>query len=344
MEANVFTGKVIKHSKKFHLPIPDVSTGVEVGVLWQTTGKKDWHQRRHYPTIGLSMAYTNYGIDSVYGRCISLFPTLTIPVITGNRLEWTIRIGDGIGYVTHKYGRIPLSDTLNNAIGSHINDYASFNSDIRYHFNTHWEAQAGINFSHISDASYHQPNLGINLIGYHAGIRYFPVGSRPQRQVRTLPRLRNRTLFQLRGGLAFTQSEAPGGPSYPVYLGTALVSRRYRSKNKVFAGVDYSYHESIAAFLRNNLIEPGHERRFASKSAILVGDEFLMGRLGLVLQMGYYIHQAYLMQDPYYQKLGANYYLLQREKGIVKEFCLSGYLKTHKSIAELAEFGMGISF
>ena len=179
MEINAFEGKVVKHTAKFHLPIPDLSTGMDFNFQWKTFGRKEWHQRRRFPIVGLGIAYTNYGIDSVYGRCISIYPNLVIPLITGRHLEWTLRIGDGVGYVSRAYSRLHPFDTINNAIGSKVNDYGSFLMDLRYHVNNHWDVQAGVNFSHISDASFHQPNLGVNLVGEHIGVKYFPISSVP---------------------------------------------------------------------------------------------------------------------------------------------------------------------
>lgn len=345
IEANAFVGKVIKHNSKFRLPIPDLSTGTDINFQWNTYGKKEWHQRRRYPTIGIGFTYTNYGIDSIYGRCFSLYPNITIPLITWKKLEWTMRLGNGVAYVTGKYSRQRPFDTMNNAIGSHINDYPLFMTDIRYHINTHWDVQVGGNFSHISDAAFRQPNLGINMYGAHVGIRYFPVTSTPKRIVRDLKPLSNRWLAQFRLSFAFNGANAPLGPSYPVYLATGYASKRWISKNKFFAGIDYSYHSNIYAFLLNNhFVEPGTEASASYKSAVFVGNEFMLGRLGFVVQAGYYVHQAFQTQGKFYQKLGGNLYLVQKEKGPIKEFFLCGYLKTHLSVAELAEFGFGMGF
>ncbi len=344
IEANLFQGKVIKHSAKFHLPVPDMSTGVDVNFMWKTNGKKEWQQRRRYPTIGIGFAYTNYGIDSIYGRCYSIFPNLVIPLISGNKLEWTLRIGDGMGYVTRTYSRHPF-DTINNAIGSNVNDYATFMTDLRYHLNKHWDFQVGANFSHISNASYKQPNLGINLYGAHFGIRYFPTTSEPKKIKRELKPLSNRWLAQFRLSLAYTGSNAPLGPAFPIYLASAYASKRWISKNKFFGGIDYSYHTNIYSFLlNNNFVAAGTEADHSYKIAAFAGNEFLLGRVGIVLQVGYYIKQAYQIQGTYYQKLGGNLYLVQKEHGPIKELFVCGYLKTHLSVAELAEFGMGVGF
>ncbi|XZF13164.1 acyloxyacyl hydrolase [Chitinophagaceae bacterium MMS25-I14] len=344
VESNIIAGKVLKHTQKFRAPIPDLSTAYEINFLQQTYGKKQWQQRRKYPLVGFGFTITNYGIDSIYGKCISMYPILQLPIIRGKKLEWTFRIGFGMGYVTKRYDRIPDWDTLNNAISSHVNNFSTISTDLRYHINKHLDLQLGGNFSHISNAALKQPNLGINMYGAHIGLRYFPVTSKPEKIHEELPKLKNRWLFQARLGLAFNQAGFTDGPMYPIYLASAFVSRRWHSNNKMFAGIDYSYHTNIYAFQRNNEINVGNEAANSWKSAVFVGNEFLMGRVGIVLQVGYYIKEAALRLDPYYEKIGGNLYLIQRENGPLKELCVSAFLKTHKAQAELAEMGLGFGF
>ena len=344
IEVNPFVGKVFKHEAKFRLPIPAISSGLDVDFVLHSYGKKVWEQCRKYPTIGLGITYTNYGNDQVYGRCAGVYPFIELPLVKGNRLEWIFRIGDGIGYVTKHFQRTYPVDTINGAIGSNLNDFAFFSTDLHWHVNKHLDVQLGAQFTHISDASHDKPNLGVNLYGGHAGLSYFPVTSRPVCIRQKFVPLKNRLLVQARLSMAFVSSEAPGGPLYPVYIASGYVSRRWKSKNKMFAGVDYSYHNEIYAFLRNNEIDPGKEKQNSWKSAVFFGNEFLLGRLGVILQVGVYIKEAALRQDPYYEKIGGHYYLVQKEHGPIKEFFLSAMLKTHKTVAELGEFGIGFGF
>jgi hypothetical protein len=153
IEANFFTGKVLKHEAKFTLPLPKLSDGVDINFLQKTYGKKEWQQRRRYPVIGIGITYTNYGIYSIYGRCFSIYPNILLPLISGKNLEWTLRLGDGMGYVTKDFSRTAPVDTINTAIGSKLNDYFSLMTDIRYHINAHWDVQAGANFSHTVSIS-----------------------------------------------------------------------------------------------------------------------------------------------------------------------------------------------
>jgi len=344
IEANVFEGHVLKHETKFELPLPKLTTGADINLQWKTYGRKDWQQRRKYPIVGIGFTYTNYGIDSVYGRLFSLYPNIVIPLISGRKLEWTLRIGDGIAYATRDYSRINPADTINNAIGSKLNDYFSFTTDLRYHINKHWDAQLGVNFSHYSDGSFHQPNLGVNLPGAHVGLKYWPTTSTPKLIKQDLKPLKNRWLFQFRLTMGLNASNAPLGPLYPIYLGTVYMSKRWSSKNKLFGGFDYSYSDQIHSYLRNNigLVGPGEENWNSYKTAVFVGNEFLLGRVGVVLQFGYYTHQTFGIQEPFYEKVGGNLYIVQREHGPIKEFFLCAFLEAHLAVAEFAEFGFGM--
>lgn len=342
VEADMIAGKVFKHEAKFTLPIPPLTTAVNISLLQHSYGKKAWQQQRRYPTFGVGITYINYGIDSIYGRCFGIYPELLLPLYRGKNVEWTITLGDGLGYVTKEYSRVAPVDTINVAIGNKVNDFVVFASDLRYHTNHHWDLQLGINAMHISNGSYKKPNLGINMAGAHLGITYYPVTSTPVHIHRDLKPLRARWLVQARLSMSMVSANTAGGPLYPIYVATAYASRRWRSHNKLFLGADYAYHNDIYAYLRNNELEPGHEKQNAYQSAIIAGNEFLLGRLGIVAQLGAYVKQDYMRKDPVYEKIGAHYYLVQKEHGPVKEMFLSVFLKTHQNVAEFAEFGIGV--
>ncbi len=342
IEINTYAGKILKHSPKLKADVPPLSTALEINFIQQTNGTKDWQQRRHFPLVGVGVTLTNYGNNAVFGKAISIYPNLQIPILHSQKIEWTARVGFGLAYISKRYSRAPEWDTLNTAIGSHFNNFTLLATDVRFHLNNHWDIQVGANFSHISNAAFRVPNLGLNMYGGHVGVRYFPTTSNPFKTLRSLKPLPKRWLLQLRAGISANEYGTADGPLYPVYLFSVYASRRYLSKNKMFAGVDYSFHPGIYAFLRNNEILIGKERENSWKSSVFVGNEFLVGRIGIMLQAGVYLKNAYLRLDPYYQKLGANVYLRQSETGLFKEVTTSVLLKTHRFQAELVEIGLGI--
>ncbi len=341
VQVNGIAGKVFRHEKKFTLPIPALTTGIDAAFFHQTNGKHDWEKRCGYPAWGLGVTYVNYGIDSVYGQLVGIYPAFEFPIINRRGWQWTFRLGNGIGYVTRAFSRINPVNTINIAEGSHVNDFAMIQTDVRYHINKHWAFQAGGNLVHISNSSFRKPNLGINMAAAHAGVTYAPVTYRPAHDSRPLPRLPNRWLLQARTGMGFVASYTAGGPIYKEYMLSGFVSKRWRNNNKFFGGLDYSYHENVYAYLRNNELVTGEEVKNAYKSAVFAGDEYLLGRLGIMFQVGVYLQPSYVNLGAYYEKAGANYYVVQKEKGLLKELCVYAYVKAHKTTAETGEIGLG---
>lgn len=342
IDAHLLAGKVFRHEKKFTLPIPKLTTGIDLNLAFHTDGRKAWQQRRRYPRIGIALTGINYGIDSVYGHVFGLYPNITFPIISGSNVEWTLRAGNGIGYVTKQFSRTEPVNTLNVAIGSKLNDFIMFITDLSYRVDDHWNIKAGGFITHISNGSVRKPNLGVNVAGIIAGVSYFPITSRPARIADSLPPLRNRYLLQARGAISLVSSNTPGGPLHPVYIGTIYISRRWHSHNKVFAGLDYSYHTNIFAHLRDNRLEAGHEKQQSYKSAIVLGNEFLLGRVGISFQAGIYLNKAYGHKEDIYEKASIAYYPLLREKGTLKELFFFTSLKAHLNVAEMGSLGIGI--
>ncbi|PSK89013.1 acyloxyacyl hydrolase [Taibaiella chishuiensis] len=342
IEGNVMMGKMIKHTARFTGTLPERSYSAELNFVKQCYGQKDWQQRRHNPQLGVGLYYTNYNKNDVYGQVFGIFPNIQFPLVHGKNIEWTLRLGMGVCYVTKPYQRTPVANTENTVIGGHWNNLSPFSTDLRWHISDQWDLQAGLNFSHVSNASFQQPNLGINMWGGHIGLRYFPVTSRPDPIRRPLEPLKNRWLLQGRASIAFVESPPADGPLYPVYMGALYVSKRYWSKNKVYGGADIYYNTRMYSLLKSIEHFRGSEGAQSTQVAVFLGNEFLVGRIGLIAQAGYYLHKMDDQKSDFYQKIGGNLYLVQREKGLLKELFFSAILKTHTTTAELFEMGIGI--
>ncbi len=340
IEVNPVYGKIIRHNYIFP-PMPQFSYAVDVVILKQTDGSKEWQARRNNPLIGLGITYTNYGIDSVYGKCVGLYPVVELPIIKREQLEWTCRFGYGIGYVTKRFERYPSFNTENNLIGSRLNNFTLFTTQFRYKINQHLHVHAGFNFSHISNGSFRLPNLGVNMYGGHIGMRYFPVTDQPELKTAATEQLRNRWMIQARAGLGMIEYNNVDGPMYPVYTATLYASKRYGSRNKILAGIDYSYFTAMYTFLRNNEIAVGEERSRSWEGVIFAGHEFVLGRIGIIAQVGVPFKHTEINKDKTVQKLGYCYYLLQKEHGVLKELSLNGFIKSNDLEASHLEFGIG---
>ena len=341
VEGNFMTGKIIRHSRKFTAPIPAFSNAFDANFSWKTYGKKEWHQRRNFPVVGFGITYPDYGNNTIFGRCLGVYPNLQFTFLKRERMEWTFRFGNGISYVTRKYQKTFPVDTLNTAIGTNINDFAIFATDIRLHLDDHWHMQFGANFTHISNTDVYQPNLGINMAGIHLGVQYFPTTCKPKPIIKELPNLKNPWLIQGRVGVAFNEARAKDSMVMPSYITSLYASRRWHNVNKMYFGIDYAYHSDVYAFLKNYGVDYGHEMGHSWDGAFFAGNEFIVGRFGIMGQIGVYYRQTFLKFDPFYEKIGTNFYILRQEHGPVKELFLSAMLLTHEIVAQYGELGVG---
>lgn len=341
IEANFWKGNIIRHTSKFTGEIPKNPFAFQLNIIKQTFGQKNWHQRRNFPLIGMGVMYINYDNPEVYGSAFGVYPMVQIPLFRYHQFEWTFNAGMGVSYVTKHYDR---QNTKNVFIGGNWNNISPFRTDIRWRIDKNWDVQAGINFVHVSNAALQQPNLGINMWGGHIGLRFFPVTSQPEIVVKDLKPLKNRWLISARYSMAFIERGFADGPMFPVYMGAIYASKRYWSKNKVYSGFDYTYNTGVYTFLKNNEQQKGEEAAASYQLAGFVGNEFLLGRIGVVFQLGYYFKDFYQSHHLLYQKVGGNFYFYQAEKGPVKEVFATVLLKTHFAVAEFAELGIGISF
>lgn len=344
IEANFLAGRIIKHSSKFTAPVPTMSYALDATIAWQSWGRRPWQQQLGYPLYGLGLTLTNYCSPQIFGYCAGAYPYVQVPLVRMGKFEWTFRFGVGLAYVTEHYSLLPNYDTLNTAVSTHVNAFGVYMTDFRYRINSHWDVQLGAGVTHISNALYREPNLGVNMSNFHVGLRYFPQSSAPERIVRKMAPVSKRWLVEARMGIAHREARAQGNPIKPAYIGALSVSKRVNGHNKIFAGVDAAYHADVYAFMINYGVWRGREWISSWDGGFFVGDEFLIGRMGLMAALGVYYNQTFLAFDPIYQKMGGKYYIISRERGAVKELFLSALLNTHGAVAEYAEFGMGVAF
>ncbi len=355
VEITAMPSRLLRHTAKMTVEPAPFSFSTELAYMQQTNGHRAWHAAWGFPRVGFSALWAAYDAGGTprptYGSCFSLYPTLELRALSTPRLDWTVRMGAGLGWATEPYRRDrgAGSNTLNTAVGSRVNASILFFTGLRYAVAPRWSAAVGLAATHISNAAARQPNLGINTVGPYFTAGYYPGGgsTRPERSAAstpdTLPR-RLRFTGAVRYGMAFNETGHADGPQYPAYLAAAWGGRRWNRWQRTFVGVDASYHKSIEAFLKATETAPGREAAESWRGGVFVGHEALLGRVGIVGQLGAYVRQAELRADPLYQRVGLHVYALQRTRGDRLDLFGGLLLKTHRTQAELAEFAVGVGW
>ena len=342
--ANYLGGKVMLHTSKIYIQAPNYSQALELSYQRQSRGYQYWHKRYGYPETSFNMALVHYG-GSELGTAIGIYPAIQFSFLKTPKMNFFFRIGGGLAYATQRWNRLPYSDSMNNILGSRINNFTMIQLGGKMNITPHWSIRTGLHFFHISNAAARQPNYGINTSGFFIGGAYCPQhhstpiassskGSSPYKKF----------TLGATASISFAEDKVADGPIYPNYTFGILSGLHWREKFRSSIGLDAAFSEKMRSFYKNNYLFPGKEKRQAWRYSVYLAHEFLWGRVGLPLQLGYYLNRP-LGGEPIYQKVGLNYHFIRNlRKYKLGDAYLMLQLKTHYASAEYVEMGLGILF
>ncbi|MCC7028666.1 MAG: acyloxyacyl hydrolase [Chitinophagaceae bacterium] len=339
---NYFGGKILVHTDKIHVSAPPYSQALEFNFNKQTLGNAAWQQRFGFPETGLSICVARHG-SPLLGTAVGLYPSIQFRILQFGKGYWYFKIGGGIGVNSKRWQRTPAADSVNNIIGSTVNNFTMLQSGIRFALSQQWTLQTGVHFYHISNAGARKPNFGINTMGAHLGLNYHLQGFKLNIEKRP-DEIREKSLnLGVQSVVSFAEDKTVDGPVYGNYNFAVFAAKMYRGKNRFSLGAEGTYNSKLYALFKNTGQFTGQERKHAWQYSCFAAHEFVFGKIGLPLQLGYYLNKPN-GGAPIYEKLGITYHFYHRPKNGVKDLYLTTQLKTHYATADFAEFGLGVLF
>ncbi len=345
IEVGFHSGRIIKHTQKLHIDNNRQIWAEEIGISYQTTGRREWQAWQHYPEFGLALVRAGFG-DGAHGTAFGLVPTLAIPLLFRDDFDIRFRVGTGIGRVERPFDF--LTNPNENAIGSHWNNITQFR------FTAKWRPGGGRLalvgggvFTHFSNGGARRPNFGLNLPAFYLGGQFTPVLVKKSAFAKAISSKKppvHRWGGIVHVGISSSESQVAGGPSYPIYIGGIGVARCLSKINRVFVGLDYERHTAVAWFLAHadGVADEGRYRAASERWLAWAGEEFLFGPLGVNLQLGTSLSgRSRFVPEFICQKFLFRYYL----PGIGRWRPWAGVaLKTHRFTAEYISASAGIGF
>jgi len=338
--------KVVKHSPRNTYTVPSLSQFGEIKFTHKSRGLgNDWQSYWTNPNISLHVLYLHFGDDAVLGEAIGLFPSIGFSLLENKSSKFYFTFGAGIAYLTKKYNKI--SNPINNAIGSHLNNVSRLSIDYQYCFNQKIYLQPSIQLTHFSNAKTNNPNSGINLVGLSMGLGVLLDEKISSNMVidTMIKSKKGKWGGDVLLGYGVSEYAHPGGPKQPNYF-INLGAYRYLSDYiKFHVGLDYDYSESVFQFYYHDFDSKSDARKKATNTAFYFAPELLFGRVGLRFQTGIYLPYPNLQQDDltaFYFKLGANTYF-GPEEWRARPY-IGILLKSHIAVAQYLGFVSGVSF
>ncbi|QLH44770.1 MAG: acyloxyacyl hydrolase [Bacteroidota bacterium] len=91
------------------------------------------------------MSFASYGRPDL-GWAVGIYPAIQFSLFESRKLNWYFRLGGGFGYASKPWSRLPYSDSSNNILGSHFNNFTMLQTGVRWAINSHWQLNSGVHF------------------------------------------------------------------------------------------------------------------------------------------------------------------------------------------------------
>ncbi len=341
MEISCFGGGIWKHTPKFKSDHQGANIGAEVNILRQTFGSKAWNATYHYPRVGYTILFNRFPNVNQLGYAFGILGTIQLPIYRGDRLQVHLGLSDGLAWLSNKYEA--TVDTNRNAIGSHINEVTSVKLVLSYVLSEYASIKWNTGITHFSNARYQTPNLGINIITTGLSLNYaiadMPANYRPLK----VGKVDKNWKKEFRFGFGRTEFLVPNGPKWNIYVLYGGLSKQWNSVHRFRIGLRGEYNAGAAWTSKFFFPQEYKVLENASTFAFQVGEEWLIGKFGIVGNLGYYLHQGLDPQMAIYQQLGINY-LLWRSASTGRELFGGIMMKHHLGIAQYPEVTIGWRF
>lgn len=327
----VSKGFLISHRKSLDLIRKDHTQGFEVFAEKRLTGSSFWHQKYRYPKIGISGAYHFLGNPEELGDGYALFVYIDFPLISGDKLSYNLKVGQGLGWIETPFDR---SENFKNlGISTNWNAYIHFNNHLEFKLTDRLKGSVGISYIHFSNGSSKTPNLGINFSSINAGLAY-GIQRVPKQVLQDSAKYHDfskwERLIVVSG--ATKETKPIGGDRFAAFSASFTNQKNVSFKSKLGWGMDLFYDGSIIAELEKTdvtatnfeILQPGLHGSYVLQ----------MNRFSLLIQMGFYVYTKYTGDGSIYHRIGNRYQ-------ITDHLLLNLSLKSHFAVADHFEFGIG---
>jgi hypothetical protein len=336
-------GSILHTDSRVSPLIENHTSGFEFAVEYPKYGGEPWYFYHNFPTVGWAFMYLDLGNSAMLGQSYTIYPYIDMPLLHTQMFSFNIKLGAGAAYINKKYNpNGPTAYAENNyAISSNLNGFLDLgaNADLKLSnsqssFISRFSLTGDIGLNHFSNGSVMKPNTGLNMINAAVGIKYSPyLTVVPMRMGAT--ELKKQWSFEPIIGAGVNKQDVTDTREY---LNASLNLGVYRPLTNIYRiglGLDEFYNDAFFAARVKPDYYAGDDSKF--RTGISLANELMFGDFIAGFHAGAYLYN----QIPHD---GWNYFRLVAKYRIYDDFFISASLKSHGTVAEDMELGIGYSF
>lgn len=306
--------------------------GGELDLGKQFVSKRAWDFCNCYPRAGLALTFWDFGNRPILGYGVTAVTYVESIFLTRHRLNLSIRMGGGLSLLTHPWDSI--SNPHNQAYSTYFNFPLMVNLGLNWRLSPHWNLRLAGNYNHVSNGGLSLPNKGVNYPTLSLGADYAPLGIDFKARAKNLDKSPPDPRWRIYAGVTGTlKRPAPSDTRQTRVWGIWTQAVYYVGRwSGLNLGVEWINDGARKIKMQRENVPGRHER-----GAILVGHQFLLGKVMFSQQLGIYFFDQFKLNDPVYQRFGLGLHVTKR--------LFAGFsLKTHRHVADLLELRMAWGF
>jgi len=328
-------GFTIPHHKQMGYIINSNIAICELNYSIKTDGSKPWHHWWRFPEMGVGYLIGGLGNINVFGFSQSLFWFFGTPIVETDNLLFKYRVGGGLAFLSDKFDY--RSNYYNIAIGSHFNAHLQFSLLCDYKpFDIPLYLTGGLTFNHFSNGLIETPNLGLNQLTTNLGIKYIYSDysySLPKRQSQYM----YNSELELSAYYAGAIKETSTYENKKYFVNSLIfdATSRISKKRSLGGGINLIYDPSLRTQMEDDYKNASNLLRIGIHA---MQELYFTDELSMLLCVGTYALNSYQPNGKkiwIYSKLGIRYTF----EDLV---FVNINLKTHTSVADYIEFGVGM--
>ena len=332
IEAYYLFGKMIPHST-YTTPLAAPVWGIQFDADWELTRQKRFESHlegepKVKSYIGATALMMDMGLSTT-GKQYAAGVSMATRFKFNDYLSFRARMAHGLSLLSKKYDSVGIP--VNYAIGSNMNYLALLTADMQFRINK-LAIVAGVNFTHASNGNLAKPNVGLNALNAHVGLSYQMHESRSKKNL-YVP-ITGHYAFPLSVGVKMARRQK--SLDYQRSSTVWVVDARYRFQKTASSywdmGIEW-FNDPNYHFYDDGTFTQA-KRSQTQELGIRAGKVYLMGRLGMRLDLGVYIVKPNHSEKPsFYNAFGLDYRVAQH-------WMLRSRLKAHLHRADYMEFGI----
>lgn len=323
-------GSIFAHSADVENTAGSIPFGFELEWARRRLEEKTWETCHCYPVTGFLAGYTNFD-NRVLGHSVHAAYFVEHRFLPFEQWSPTLRGAAGLIYASRPYNA--ESNPENQSYSLPVSVFLQLQAGVTATVFERHIVSLRLGYNHLSNGGIREPNKGVNWPHVTVGYAYrMQQVDPPKREKHPLRQGEQRWIrrFHLLG--AYTTRVFEEREEFLAVGAMATMAYKISGLHTITGAAEWHYHQE-----HQRRIERSDESVSAHRAGLLVGHEFLLGRVVFSQQIGVYVFDQFRYHDPLYHRWGVGYV---HRTGL--SFGIS--LKAHRHVAEFVDVRVGFNW